>query len=86
MTHTPTPQCRDLLGSISEYVDGALQDDLCRELERHLAECKNCRVVVDTFKKTIYLYHSTSAETDVPCGVRERLFKRLDMGELTKKA
>ncbi|MBI5841795.1 MAG: zf-HC2 domain-containing protein [Chloroflexi bacterium] len=86
MTHTHTPRCRDLLGSISEYVDGSLQDDLCRELERHLSECENCRIVVDTFKKTIYLYQSSSAEADLPVGVRERLFKRLDLDEFAKKA
>jgi anti-sigma factor RsiW len=79
MTHTPTPQCRDLLGSISDSVDGLLQEELCHELEKHLSECENCRVVVDTFKKTIYLYHSTSSEVHVPAGVRERLFKRLNL-------
>ncbi len=85
MTHTSTPQCRDLLGSISDYVDGVLQEELCHELEKHLSECENCRVVVDTFKKTIYLYRSTSSEVNVPADVRERLFKRLNLEEYIKK-
>jgi anti-sigma factor (TIGR02949 family) len=78
--------CQDLLAAISDYVDGTLQEDMCRELERHLAGCENCRVVVDTLKKTIYLYHSTAADRDVPAGVRERLFKRLDLDGLSRKA
>ena len=79
MTHNHN--CSELLGSISDYVDGALQDELCRELEKHLSGCENCRIVVDTFKKTISLYQTTSADSDdVPAGVRERLFKRLDLG------
>jgi anti-sigma factor RsiW len=75
---TPTPACRDLLGALSDYVDGTLQEELCRELERHLAECEDCRIVVDTYKKTIYLYHTT-AQADLPTDVRQRLFKRLDL-------
>ena len=84
MTHTHTPQCRDLLGSISDYVDGVLQDELCRELEKHLSECENCRVVVDTFKKTISLYRSSGPEVNAPVDVRERLFKQLDLEEFVK--
>ena len=78
MTHTK--KCNELLGSISDYVDGALQAELCRALEKHLAGCENCRIVVDTFKKTISLYQASRADADVPAGVRERLFKRLDLG------
>lgn len=75
--------CKSLLGSLSDYVDGTAQDDLCRELERHLADCENCRIVVDTLKKTVYLYQS-NADTDLPVAVRERLFKRLNLDEYLK--
>ena len=85
MTHTHGSECRELLDSISGYVDGSLQEDLCRELERHLSECENCRVVVDTLRKTISLYQMGSANTDVPLGVRERLFKRLELDEFIKR-
>lgn len=76
-------ECRALLGSLSDYVDGTAGDELCRELERHLAECEDCRIVVDTLKKTVYLYHA-STETNLPVGVRERLFKRLNLDEFLK--
>lgn len=75
--------CKSLLGSLSDYVDGTAQEDLCRELERHLAGCENCRVVVDTLKKTVYLYQS-NADTDLPVVVRDRLFKRLNLDEYLK--
>ena len=71
-------KCKSLLGSLSDYVDGTAQEELCHELERHLADCENCRIVVDTLKKTVYLYQSNS-ETDLPLAVRERLFKRLNL-------
>lgn len=75
--------CKSLLGSLSDYVDGTAQEDLCRELERHLADCDNCRIVVDTLKMTVSLYQS-NAETDLPVAVRERLFKRLNLDEYLK--
>ena len=43
-------ECRYLLGSLSDYVDATLEGELCAEIERHLAECENCRVVVDTLR------------------------------------
>ena len=73
-------KCQNLLGALSEYADGELADELCIELERHLANCENCRVVVDTLKKTIYLYRVTATEPAVvPVDIRERLFKCLDL-------
>jgi anti-sigma factor RsiW len=74
--------CRHLLESLSDYVDGLLGDTLCAELDRHLAECENCRIVVDTLRKTVYLYHATSAPDPVPDEVKERLYKRLSLDDL----
>ncbi len=77
--------CGALLASLSEYVDGVLGDALCKELENHIADCDDCRIVVDTLKKTIYLYHETSEKTKIPLDVRERLFHRLDLDDFIQK-
>lgn len=76
--------CKHLLGSLSDYVDGELEGELCAELERHLSECKNCRIVVDSLNKTITLYHTTAQQVDVPEGVRQRLFRRLELDHFEK--
>lgn len=76
--------CKSLLGSLSDYVDGEAQEDLCREIERHLTDCENCRIVVDTLKKTVFLYQATRA-SDLPANVRERLFVRLDLEDYLQK-
>jgi predicted anti-sigma-YlaC factor YlaD len=74
--------CRFLLSSLSDYVDGELGDELCAEIDRHLQSCDNCRIVIDSLKKTVYLYHVTSMEPPmVPDDVRERLYTRLDLSE-----
>lgn len=79
------PECKKLLGSLSEYVDGELNQALCAELERHMADCENCRIVVDTLRKTISLYHTTSEPPEMPSDVRERLFWRLNLDEFIQK-
>jgi len=75
-------KCRSLLGSLSDYVDGTLSEELCEEIERHVAECQDCRVVADTLRKTIALYHESAVETgEVPGVVRERLFRTLNLDD-----
>ncbi|RME90953.1 MAG: hypothetical protein D6770_01405 [Anaerolineae bacterium] len=76
--------CRSLLASLSEYIEGTLEEQICREIERHMAECPDCRVVVDTLRKTIYLYHATSEDESMPADVRQRLYQRLNLDEYLK--
>lgn len=71
--------CDELLGSLSAYIDGELGPELCEELERHLAGCDNCRVVLNTTKRTIDLVQTPHEKLDLPHDVRERLFKRLNL-------
>ena len=77
--------CRYLLTSLSDYVDGELDDDLCLEIERHMSNCENCQVVINTLQKTVDLYHQSSQTPDIPSDVRDRLFKRLDLDEFLSK-
>lgn len=73
-------ECTQLLGYLSEYLDEELEDEqLCEEIESHLGSCENCRVVVDTLKKTISLYQTSAEKTNLPDGARQRLFHRLDL-------
>jgi anti-sigma factor (TIGR02949 family) len=83
--HKHETSCQHLLATIGEYVDGELSEQLCQELERHIAGCENCRVVVDTLNKTVYLYHVTAQESEVPQDVRGRLFQTLKLDEFVKK-
>ncbi len=70
--------CRHYLECLGEYVDGELSQELCQALEAHMAVCSNCRVVVNTLSKTISLYHQLPTP-EMPNGVRERLYKVLDL-------
>ena len=78
-------QCLKLLSSLSDYVDGSLEAMICAQIEEHMAECENCRIVVDTLRKTVSLYQMTNDAPDVPADVRERLFRRLDLDAYLSK-
>ena len=77
--------CRQLLGSLSEYVDGELDDELCNVLEQHLEDCENCRIVVDTLRKTVYLYHESTQDETIPTDIRTRLYRSLNIEEYLEK-
>ncbi len=77
--------CQQLLGVLSEYIDGELSEALCAELERHLSGCQNCQIVLDTTRKTINLYHTCMTEDCVPGDVRQRLFMRLNLEDYMEK-
>jgi anti-sigma factor (TIGR02949 family) len=78
-------KCRQLLGSLSEYVDGELDDELCSALEHHMEDCEDCRIVVDTLRKTVYLYHSTADNENIPSEIRQRLYKSLNIEDYLEK-
>ena len=77
-------RCRQVVDKISEYLDGELDPELVRELERHLEHCEDCRVVVDTTRKTVDVFCHTEP-APLPVDVRERLnqmfAERLRKGE-----
>ncbi len=72
--------CKALLGDLSDYIDGELPPELCAEIEKHLEQCENCRVVLNTTRRTIDLVQETAAGP-LPEEVRERLFKRLNLDD-----
>jgi len=83
--HHEHKNCRQLLGTLSEYVDGELDEELCSVLEQHLEECEDCRIVVDTLRKTVYLYHTNATTEDMPVDIRKRLYKSLNIENYLEK-
>lgn len=74
-------ECRHLLDDLSLYLDGEASEAVCAEIEAHMAECENCRVMVDTMRQTIYLYQNLP-QPELPEGARQRLYSRLDLADL----
>ena len=74
--------CAEVLSQLNDYVDGELDLALCQELEHHLAECDNCRVVLDTLEKTVLLVQQLQhTTTELPEDVETRLFAVLKLDD-----
>ena len=73
--------CEDVRAALSNYLDGDVSPDLRRELEGHLSECRTCRVLYDTTRKTLRVVTNVGS-FEVPEEVSELLVKRI-MSKLT---
>jgi len=74
--------CYEMLTMISDYLDGDLPASECAKLESHLETCENCRTMVGTMEKTIFLYRNVSEMECLPEDVKKRLFRCLDLDDL----
>ncbi len=77
--------CRDLKDQLSAYLDGELESALCAEIEQHLRDCDDCRVMVDTLNKTITLYRNYG-QVDLPVEAHDRLACVLHLERLKERA
>jgi hypothetical protein len=76
--------CRDLLGGLSEFVDGEASEQLCAEIRRHMTDCRKCRIVIDTLTKTVALYHQLP-QPAVPTTALERLYTTLHVSDYARR-
>jgi anti-sigma factor (TIGR02949 family) len=68
--------CQDIIHELSNFLDGELSAAAAEELEGHLDECSECKLVVNQTKKTIELY-CDSEPVELPTEVRNRLHDAL---------
>jgi anti-sigma factor RsiW len=48
-------KCPDYINDLNDYLDGGVSPELCAEIEAHLGQCANCRIMVDTLRQTVTL-------------------------------
>jgi anti-sigma factor RsiW len=68
--------CEEVIHELSDYIDGGLAGTLQQELESHLEECSDCKLVVNQTKKTIEIF-CDSEPIELPVEVRSRLHDAL---------
>jgi predicted anti-sigma-YlaC factor YlaD len=64
--------CPEYVSELNDYLDGTLDEGLCAEIEKHLGECRNCRIMVDTLKQTVKLCRDGKPEA-LPSALQDRL-------------
>jgi predicted anti-sigma-YlaC factor YlaD len=65
-------KCPEYVNELNDYLDGELDDVTCAEIEKHLGECNNCRIMVDTLRQTVALCRGGKKEP-MPKVLEDRL-------------
>jgi predicted anti-sigma-YlaC factor YlaD len=68
--------CNEVLEQLADYLDDNAREELCKTIEAHLSRCRDCRLEVDTVRKTIVLYQ-VDREVQLPQGAFAQLEQAL---------
>ncbi len=68
--------CKSVIREISDYIDGELDLAVKQEIERHLAHCEECKMVVDQTRMTVEIF-CDSKPVELPGEVKSRLHEAL---------
>jgi anti-sigma factor RsiW len=55
--------CQEFVELVTDYLDGALDDDTARRFEEHLALCPGCQTYLDQMRETASRLGQVPAET-----------------------
>jgi len=77
--HVHTLSCGKVYEHLCDNLDSKLDSEACRRIKAHIKGCKNCSALLDSLKKTVYLYKKYPAP-ELPEKSRKKLFAviRLD--------
>ena len=65
-------KCEEVIEQLHDYLDEEARRELCEAIEAHLEHCSDCKVQVDSLKKTILLYRGDQP-VDMPARVSDQL-------------
>lgn len=68
--------CKSVIREISDYIDGDLDLSMRQELERHLEDCEDCKMVIDQTRLTVDIF-CDSQPVELPADVKSRLHDAL---------
>jgi anti-sigma factor (TIGR02949 family) len=76
--------CKEFLQELTDYLDSTVDAELRLKLERHINECPNCFVILDTTQRTIKVYKGMQPQ-EIPQEVHVRLMKAVERKMAAKK-
>ncbi len=69
-------KCKNVIKELSAFLDGELDAATIASVQQHLEDCEDCRLLVDTTRKTIQIY-CKSELVPLPDDLRDRLHHAL---------
>jgi len=58
--------------------------ELIQEVAKHLKDCPDCKIYIDSVQETIELYRETENKQDLPESISKRLIKVLKLEDYKK--
>ena len=71
-----TPDCREVLELLSDYLNLELPSDACHQIEHHLSGCQPCEEFAESLRKTVDLcrqYRPSELPHPISQSAREEL-------------
>lgn len=84
MVHFHTLSCGKVYQHMCQNLDSKLDSESCRRIKAHIKGCKNCSALLDSLKKTVYLYKKYPAPR-LPEQSRKKLFAVIRMDNQKKR-
>jgi hypothetical protein len=78
-SHKHIFSCPDVYLHLCENLDEQIDSESCRRIKAHIQECEHCSAMLDSLKKTVYLYRKYPTPK-IPSKIKSELFAviRLD--------
>ena len=64
--------CKKVQKLLSDFLDDDLKEAVCEDIRKHLDDCPDCMVQVDSVKKVIRLFREAT-DTKMPVDIQIRL-------------
>lgn len=76
--------CKEFLKELNDFLDGLIDPEMRKDWQKHVDECPNCFVMVDTTRKTLQVYKGMQ-EQEVPTDIKSRLMQALEKKMAARK-
>ena len=73
---------KEIVERICDFMGEDLDTPACKEVADHIEMCPECKIYLDTIKKTVTLCRDLETSKKLPLDVNQRLFKVLDLEKL----
>ena len=68
--------CKDVIAELASYLDEPMTEDLRRQVEAHLTQCRTCEAIYDSARKTVRIT-TESGTFELPEAVSETIVARI---------
>jgi predicted anti-sigma-YlaC factor YlaD len=76
--------CKEVLESLSSYVDADMKEEIIHQMEQHIGKCSDCRAEFDSLTMTLKLYKHVD-DAPMPTACHDRLIKVLEIEKMKAK-